>query len=133
VEINITEYFMNGNHWMNSNSVANLGYNAATTTWNCAKEESLGFFFITDDNKEEIKEYFKGFGAWEREEIGAWSDIELNALLLQLISGDINELEYYDTGEGETDWQAVEAAQGAGQISSNLTRTDNNEFYYYIC
>jgi hypothetical protein len=45
VEINITEYFMNGNHWMNSNSVANLGYNAATTTWNYAKEDSLWVLF----------------------------------------------------------------------------------------
>lgn len=130
--IEITEFFNNGDHWHNSNSVANLGHNAGSITWNNAKLESNEFMFVTEENKEEFQSYFKNFGAWPIEEIKAWDNIELNALLLQLISGDIIELEMFQDDKGQIDWQDVEEANEQGQIGCNLFKTEDNQFYYYI-
>jgi len=132
LELKITNFFNNGDHWYNSNSVANLGQNAGAITWEHAKQESIEFFFVTEETRQAIQEYVKGFGAWDWQEVTGWTDTELNALVLQFISADINELEAYTDDNGEPDWELIAEAQEVGQIASNLYIGDNSEYYYYI-
>lgn len=40
----------------------------------------------TPEKLEAMREYAAGFGAWSRDELADWSDAELNALLIQLVS-----------------------------------------------
>jgi len=134
LELKITEFFNNGDHWHNSNSIANLGQNAGANTWEHAKQESSEFIFVTEETRQAIQEYVKGFGAWDWQEITGWTDTELNALVLQFISADINDLEVYTDDNGELDWELIAEAQEAGQIASNLYcyRGNEIEYYYYI-
>ena len=69
-----------------------------------------------------------GFGAWTDEEINAWTPTELNALFLQLVSGDIREAGI-DTDA--PDWEAYEAGADEGQYSGNIS-TDAGRVYYYL-
>ncbi|WP_196301891.1 hypothetical protein, partial [Streptococcus pneumoniae] len=69
---------------------------AGRDTWRHAVEDAPDYNLLdTDDKRDEFRAHVKGFGAWSDEEIAAWSDVELNALFMQLISGDIR--------NGETD------------------------------
>lgn len=73
-----------------SASVMELGQNAGRITWDNAKK-SYYVFVSTEEEKQKARDYIKEFGAWDEEEIAAWSDVELNALILQLIVGDLRE------------------------------------------
>ena len=89
MELNITK-MLDQDLGSFSNSIANTGDpNIGQVTWNNAKNCDLNF--ITEENREEIKDHFADFGAWDRDEINSWDDQELNALLIQLISGDLQE------------------------------------------
>lgn len=92
----ITEYDM----WDFAHSAFEGGPTAGADTWRAAMECPL--MLATLDNAEEIRDWLRGFGAWDRDEIDGWSLRELNALLLQFISGDyraIEELSAHDASE----------------------------------
>lgn len=79
---------------------------AGKATWEAAlavsdPDEHPEAYFVTADNREEIEAWVRDFGAWEREEIAAWSDRELNALLVQFIAGDMREYEEWLEHAGE--------------------------------
>lgn len=109
---------------MYSDSIANSGReNIGKITWENALECEENF--ITEENKQEIRDHFASYGAWEEEEISAWSDTELNALLIQFISGDLKEWE--EAQElSKDDLKEWEQNQG-GRI---YLGTDNNLYYY---
>ncbi len=95
-EINITRFYNEAAPMDYSASIVEIGANAGRDTWRHAMEDAPDYNMLdTDDKREEFRKYVKGFGAWDDAEIAAWSDIELNALLMQLISGDMR--------NGETD------------------------------
>lgn len=73
-----------------SHSAHEGGENAGRNAWDNAKEENLSLL-DTDEKREAFRDYVKTFGAWEEKEILAWDDVELNALLLQIIAGDVRE------------------------------------------
>lgn len=79
-----------------------------------------------------LHEHVKGYDAWDREEIDAWSPDECNALFIQLISGDLREAGLDDCETDEFDWQGYEERQAAGTVNSNLYRGVDNEIYYYL-
>lgn len=125
-----------------SGSVAELGDDAAKITWNNALDEARSNNLLDDDEKRQaFRDYVKGFGAWDDEEINSWSDYELNALLIQLISGDIRESEALSDccdllHDGEA-WRAYQAESEAGQVSGRLFRVESTEnepakIYYHI-
>lgn len=132
MELNITKFFNNADHWHLCNSVAVLGNNAAKITWQNAQDSSNDFTFVTESNKSEFVDYFKQFGAWSREELENFSLVELNALLLQFISSDINDLDMFEDDNGELNWGEIESAQESGTISSNIFKSEYGEYFYYI-
>lgn len=89
MEINISAYY-DANPAMYSGSVAELGDNAGKITWNNAKES--GYTLLdTADKLEAMRKWALSSGGWNDEEIAAWTDVELNALFIQLVFGDIRE------------------------------------------
>lgn len=73
-----------------SHSAHEGGENVGRNTWNAAKDEGTTFL-DTDEKKEAFKDFVEDSGRWTREEIDAWSDLELNALFLQWVAGDVRE------------------------------------------
>ena len=74
-------------------------------------------------------DYVREFGAWSEEEIAAWGPIECNALLIQLISGDIRE---GDLDCEEPDWKQYEKDAENGQCSGNIFKADDGKIYYSL-
>jgi len=64
--------------------------NIGQITWHNAL--AAPYSFITDQTREATQEHFAGYGAWTEEEIAAWTDKELNGVLVQLIAGDLQEI-----------------------------------------
>lgn len=95
MEIDITNFVRTAETHEFSASRAELGDNAGKITWAKANAvaEAGNTRWITDETRDEFEAWVKEFGAWSRDEIKAWSLDECNALLIQFISGDLNELE----------------------------------------
>jgi hypothetical protein len=131
MELNITHFFTNAVLMDYSASVAEIGNDAGRATWLAACDDSDDYPMLdSDDKREEFRRYVKGFGAWSEDEIKAWSDKELNALLIQMISGDLRE-GHLDVDE-PPDWEKYEIDSEAGRISGRLFKGDDEQIYYYI-
>lgn len=135
MEINITHLFADDSAFVPfdlSNNRATLGDDAGRLTWEASRECAQEIVLLdTDEKKEEFRDYVKGFGAWSEEEIAAWNDNELNALLLQMIAGDVREA-FDDAEFTQWDWADYEKRAERGTISSNLSRGDDGQVYFYI-
>jgi hypothetical protein len=112
---------------MLSGSRAELGQDAGAITWNNSKAYAAENLLLTDDTaRQQARDFFKGFGAWSEEEIAAWTDLDLEALVCQFIAGDIREMEGYET---ETEYRE---ASEQGQVSGHLYTGDNGRWYFYL-
>lgn len=135
MELNITEFFNNAAPRDYSASVAEIGDNPGAYTWRAAMDDAPDYNFLdTGEKREEFRTYVKGFGAWSAEEIAAWSDVELNALLIQLISGDIREVPGM-SGPADWDWVKYEELAEQGTISGRMyggPMSTDGQVYYYI-
>lgn len=135
MEIEITSYFQTAAPRDYSASVAEIGANAGPDTWRAACEDAPDYPFLdTEEKREAFREFVKSSGGWTREEIAAWSDSELSALLLQWISGDVREMfpAYREASEiTAEDWTAAEALQRDGTAPGNIYRGDNGRVYFY--
>lgn len=76
-----------------------------------------------------MRAHLLGCGAWEGEEIANMTAIELTALLVQLIAGDMHESGLH-AGSTEGDWAKYEEDGVAGRVPWNLFRGDDGRFYY---
>lgn len=130
VEIDITDFFENACPRDYSASVAELGVNAGSDTWRAACDDSPDYPFLdTEEKREEFREHIRGFGAWNDDEIKAWSDTELNALLLQLISGEMRES---GLDQGEPDWQEYREGCEAGKYHGDISPGNDGRVYFYV-
>ena len=106
-----------------SASIAERGKNAGPETWSnskaCAKESPL---LANDDERRAARDFFRGFGAWEDEEIDGWSAEEVDALCLQYAAGDLREAQSACPGDGIAgiDWEDYAREGENGRISANL-------------
>ena len=133
MEIDITNLVRTAETHELSGSVAEMGKDAAKITWNNAVREASTTQLISQDDRDEFERWVREFGAWDREEIAAWSLDECNALLIQYISGDLNELEslcYSDKDAFGIDWGKVEKLSERGTISGNIFRSGDNVYFY---
>lgn len=128
VEVNINRLVTELNSHDLSGSVATHGANVAKETWANACEAAETPLDIED--RDGVRAYFKGFGAWDEAEIAAWSDNELDALVLQYAAGDLNEAQSLCAGDGVggIDWDEYETLSSEGTISGNLF-VHNDELY----
>lgn len=129
MEIDITDFFNNAAPMDYSASVMEIGRNAGPDTWRAAVEDSPDHMMIdTDDKRESFKAHIRGFGAWDDAEIAAWSDVELNALFLQMVSGDMRDADLHPDMSDE-EWGAYEANE---QVARNISPGADGRIYYYV-
>ena len=135
MELNITAFFNACAPMDFSASVAEIGQSAGADTWRAACEESTDHMLLdTDEKREAFRAFVRDAGAWSDDEIAAWSDVELNALCIQWVSGDMREPVGFDLGPQTTDaeWQEYERQCEAGQCSGRIYRGDDGRVYFYI-
>ena len=110
-----------------SGSQAELGPDAGKITWNNSLAYAAKHLLLTDEAmRENARRYFKGFGAWSADEMAAWSDAYLNALVTQEIASRIREMEHFDSDE------EYQKAAEQGQVSGMIYKGDNGRWYAYI-
>jgi len=111
-----------------SASCAELGENAGRITWENAME-ACPRLLKSSGQLSDFKKYMAGFGAWDDVEIAKWTSRECNALLLQLIAGDIREA---GVDTKNPNWNKYQVDSEAGIIHGNMYRGDDGQVYYYI-
>jgi hypothetical protein len=124
MEINITEFYTVADPATYSASKAELGDNAGAITWNAAKEADFNLL-DNADKLDAMRAWARASGGWDAAEIAAWTDNELNALFIQLISGDICE-------KGADTWAEYQEQSEAGQVSGCLFEGISGAIYYYL-
>lgn len=114
-----------------SHSAFKGGENASQNTWNASKKEAENTPLLnTPERLQAMRDFARESGGWDREEIAAWSDNELNALFLQWISGDVRELGADSLDE--IDWKEAEEMQSEGKSPSNIFKGDDGNIYFYL-
>ncbi len=105
-----------------SGSVAERGNNAGPETWANAKAGAGNPPLLDPSQHQAVRDWAKGFGTWEDEEIAAWTAEELCALVLQYAAGDLRTLQDLAPGDGcgDIDWTEAEALSEAGTCGGNL-------------
>lgn len=92
MELDVTPLFADKlESWTISNSVWNLGDNAGRITWQNALAAAEKYPLANKENQEELRSYFKSFGAWEASEIDDWTLQVLSAVCWQMAAADCNE------------------------------------------
>lgn len=134
MEINITKFFNESDAFDFASSQFERGENAGQETWNNAiAQASTSPMLSTPEELEAMRDWVLSSGGWNQEEIAAWSDEELNALFIQLISGDMRQIEDLCSNEdGEPDWTKYEEIANEGRISGSLFHADSGEIFYYL-
>ena len=133
MEINITQFIAEEDPYNFSGSVAEHGDNVAQITWSNAKRKGeRSPLLTTPEQLDALRAHVKEFGAWDKDEIASWSDIECNALFIQLVSGDMREAGMDDVDLEDFDWEDYEQRAHAGQISGIIFRADDGQIYYYL-
>lgn len=133
MQINITRFFKESEPMKYSASVFEYGDNAGKITWGNANNAAKEWHMIdTDEKREALREHVKGFDAWSDYEIASWSDTELNALFIQLVSGDMREAGLDDDHFDDIDWSAYEKGARAGRYAGRIYKADDGEIYYQL-
>jgi hypothetical protein len=104
-------------------SVFELGKDAGRITWNNCMKAALDHPLVKDDEVDEIRDYFRGYGAWDNAEIDAWTRQELDALVTQEAAAAFREYEMFDSYE-----EYMEAAE-QGTVATQIYRDDNGRWW----
>lgn len=129
-ELDITEFFNNAAPMDYSASVAEIGNDAGPSTWQAAIEDSAEYSILDNDEKRELfRKFVRGFGAWDDSEIAAWTDVELNALCLQCISGDMREAGLHADMSDDEWTEYGENENTAGRIYGGILTTDGRVYF----
>jgi len=117
MEINITKFFNEACPKDYSASVAEIGKHAGAYTYQAAIDDADDYHMLDSvEKREAFKSFVAEFGAWDDEEINAWSMTELEALLIQFISGDMREHDMSPKNNNVDFWDAYERSENAGRI-----------------
>jgi hypothetical protein len=131
MELEITRLFQEIAPMDYSASAAELGQSAGRITWGHAVEDAPDFMPLDDDEKRDaFRAFVRSSGGWSAEEIAAWSDVELNALCLQWIAGDMREGDISADSTPE-DWAEYERRASEGQCAGRIFRADDGKVYFY--
>lgn len=95
ITANVSKMFDEIEPWLVSNSIANLGENAGKLTWeNALKIAQDAEQWLMSDAAEAVegmREWAGETGAWDREEIAAWPDVDCLALFVQNVASDLRD------------------------------------------
>lgn len=132
MEIDITRFVREACPRDYSASIAEIGNNAGADTWRAALDDAEDYPFLdSDDAREAFREYVRGFGAWDEGEIAAWSNDDLNALLIQMIAGNMREMRITPDMSAD-DWHRVHAEVNAGQSPGTIYPGNEGRIYFYM-
>lgn len=112
-----------------SASVAEIGEGAGRITWGNAINNGPQLL-VSKDQRAAFREYLGTFGAWDRDEIDAFSDAELNALLVQRVAGDIREAGADSLADLDND-DLDEIYRSSG-VPGLLFQSDSGAWFYCI-
>ncbi len=129
MEINVTEFVKLGDMKYYFGTRAEFGDDAAQITWENSFDKSEDFDYVTEENKREIISYFLEFGVWTHKVMADWSVKEVQAVLLQMIAGDMRE--FSDDPIEEWDWEEYQRQSEQGRVSGNLHRGVDGQYYFY--
>ena len=135
MELNVTRLFSHEKYNADDicNSIMNLGKDAATITWNNALALANHIQLIKGKvDKAEVIDALMGYGAWYRSEMEEWTMKELNALVFQFITGDMDEAM---DGAGIKGWRKMTIKQLFEAWPDQETIDEVNErlsFSFYI-
>lgn len=126
IELNITDFFHSEDTRDYSDSIANSGQNnIGAITWGNAKDCEHDFVSAMSETEiQELRAFFASFGAWVDSEIGNWNAQELNALLVQFISADIQE-QTDENGKIYTEDSPIRE-----QVGISIFRDENGEVWF---
>jgi len=132
MELDITNFFNNAAPMDYSASIAEIGQNAGADTWRAAKDDSTEYpLLTTDEQREAFRNYIKGVGAWDTDEIAAMDDTDLNALCIQVISRDMRK-SALSADTDDAGWTEYERKAERGSISGRIYKGDDGKVYIYI-
>jgi len=110
-----------------SGSRMEYGENAGKITWANSMNAAYVLGYAADENREEVIDYFLGYGAWEEEELTGFTNQELTAMIVQEVASSMRE--FSDDPIEEWDWEEYEHACERGEISGNLFQDENGDYY----
>lgn len=136
MEIDITDFFNNATPSYYSASVHELGPEVDRITWENAvdRADDLSLhdtLLDTEEKRDAFRAFVRSSGGWSDTEIQAWDNIELEALFIQWISGDMREANIAPP-MSEEDWADYEQASSEGQVPSNIFRGTDGRIYFYV-
>jgi hypothetical protein len=134
MEINITS-LLETDLFAFSHSAHEGGENAGRNTWNAAKDEAATAPLLqTPEQLDAMRGWAKRSGGWNKEEIAAWDDCELNALFLQLIAGDVREAGWdcLDSEVWMKDGDLMDSMTGERAENCLIFKTESGEIFYYL-
>lgn len=114
-----------------SASVAEIGHDAGPSTWLAACEDAADYgpMLDTADRLEAARNHFEGFGAWDRDEIDAWTDNEVNAIFLQEVAASMRE---FTDDLQSWDWTVYETESSRGNVNGSLYQGTDGRVYFYL-
>lgn len=107
-----------------SGSVAELGEDAGNLTWQNARERAGRQPLLKHSQIAAARDYFATFGAWSADELQSMDEVEINALLIQLVAGDARE--YLDAEE------AGKLAEYNENYGGSIYQSDDGHWFYYV-
>jgi hypothetical protein len=132
MELDITKFFREAAPMDYSASRAEIGQSAGEDTWRAAREDAEEYDILpTDEAREAFRDHIKGFGAWEPEEIAAFTDTELSALCLQMVAGDMREADLSADADDDA-WAEYQKRAERGSLSGRISRGTDGTVYYYL-
>ena len=120
MELNVTPLFSHEEYSADSicNSIMKLGNNAGQITWANALDLADHIRLIKGETaKKDVIDVLVEYGAWTRSEMNKWTMKELNALVFQIITGDMDEAMYSANIKG---WRYMSIAELAEVWPSEL-------------
>lgn len=130
MEINVTNFINNECPMDYCASVAEIGFNAAQSTWQAAKEAvgeyKAEWYRQCNGLRSELESHFSEYGAWD--DLEKWKIDDLFALFVQDVSSAMRELEHYEI----EDYESAKAAWESGDISGRLCPTEQGEWFFYL-
>lgn len=131
MEIDITTFVLNADPFQYSGNKLEHGQDAGRITWNNAKAHARDHapLLTTDEQLQAFRDHARGMGFSEADDMAHWTEIELNALFVQLISGDMREAGMDACDIDEFDWNEYESNE---QIARNIFKGIDGRIYYYL-
>jgi hypothetical protein len=139
MEFDITEFLRDECPRDYSASVAEIGANAGTYTWQAAMENSDPLRYMTSPERiDAFRAFVLDSGGWDETECDAFTVTELEALFIQWVSGVLREM-FSDSFDNRVDfsaltdeqWIAAERLAAEGAVSSGIFRGDDGRVYFY--